>query len=350
MSETASYRWVFLAAAAVALGVAVAGLVDLRNAPYAGYAAAREFNIVRVRPGSPAAAAGLRVGDRVKAVGGIQITDTKALWRRPRAEIGETRTYCVERDGEIREIDVTFGPVPRRRYLEAGLSVLVGLCFLVFPLWAYQRAPSTATAFLALFGVCFCLAFFPAPYSRNFFVRTLGEAVATIIVVAGFAFLIHYLMLFPKRRRLLDKSWAAWLIYLPAALVGLFILGLILIQPDFTAGLRLTVSWVVLAFTAGYFGAALVAVVQSYRHATPEERSAGGITMMLAATAVGLLPMIVSSVVRTLAPRTMLPGEEFYALTLGLIPITFALAALRRRPAPLAASPAGAPDHTIDLA
>ena len=334
MSETASYRWAFLAAAAVAVGVGAAGLLDLRNMPYAGYSAARQFDVVRVYPGSPAEAAGLQVGDRVKAVGGIRSTDTKALWRRPRAEIGETRTYCVERAGELEEIDVTFGAVPRRYYLRAGLSTVVGLCFLGFTLWAYQRVPSRATAFLALFGVCFGLAFFPAPYSRDFIVRAFSEAVATIIVVAGFAFLIHYLMLFPKRRALLDKSWALWMIYLPAALVGLVLLGLILVQPDFTATVRATVSWVILVFTVGYFGGALLSVVDSYRRATPEERSSGGVRMMLVATAIGLLPMIAGAVLRTLAPAVLLPGEDFYPLALGLVPIAFALAALRRRPGP----------------
>ena len=349
MSESQTYRWAFLAAAAVVVCVGVAGLIDLRNAPYAGYSAAREFNIVRVREGSPAATAGLRVGDKVKAVGGIQVTDTKALWRRPRAEIGETRTYCVEREGVIEEVDVTFGAVPRSRYLEAGLSVLVGLCFLGFPLWAHERAPSKSTIFLALFGICFCLAFFPVPYSRNFFLRTFSEAVATIIIVAGFAFLIHYLMLFPKRRRLLEHSWAAWIIYLPAALVGLFLLGLIFVQPDFTAGVRLTVSWIVLIFTAGYFGGALLSVVQSYRHATAEERSTGGVRMMLVATLIGLLPMIIGSAFRTLAPSVVLPGEHFYALALGLVPIAFALAAVRRRPVPAPLAAGAAPERTVDL-
>lgn len=349
MSETANYRWAFAAAAAVAVGMGVAGLADLRNAPFAGYAAAHQFNIVRVVPGSPAEAAGLRVGDKVEAVGGIQVSDTKALWRRPRAEIGETRTYCVERDGAMVQLDVTFGAVPRSRYLKAALSFLVGLCFLGFTLWAYQRAPSQATVFLALFGVCFGLSFFPAPYSRDFFVRTLGEAVATIIVAAGFAFLIHYLMLFPKRRRLLDRRWALWPIYLPAALVGLFLLGLIFIQPDFTAAVRQTVSWVVLIFTAGYFGGALLSLVESYRHATPEERSAGGVRMMLVGTLLAVVPMIASTAVHTLAPGEVLPGEHFYPLALVLIPVTFSLAAVRRRSAPVADA-VRRPDRTIDLA
>lgn len=329
MAEISTYRGAFAAAAAVVIGIGILGFIDLRKAPYAGYAGAQDFDVVRVRPGSPAAEAGLRIGDKIKALDGIQVTDTKALWRRPRAEVGETRTYCVEREGEIVEVDLTFGSVPRRRYIETGLGFLVGLCFVGFTLWAYRSAPGTATIFLALFGLCFGLDFFPAPYVRSFLLRTLGEALGLVVVIAGFAFLIHYLMLFPKRRALLDRNWALWLIYLPAALVALFVLGLIVIQPDFTAAVRLTVSWIFLIFTAGYFGAALVSVVQSYRHADEGELASSGVRMMAIGTFIGVLPLLVGSVVRTIAPSVVLPGEHFLPLLFGLIPITFSLAAVR---------------------
>ena len=59
--------------------------------------------------------------------------------------------------------------------------------------------------------------------------------------------------------------------------------------------------------------------------------------------------MIAGAVLRTLAPAVLLPGEDFYPLALGLVPIAFALAALRRRPDPAAPLAAAAPVQTIDL-
>lgn len=52
---------------------------------------------------------------------------------------------------------------------------------------------------------------------------------------------------------------------------------------------------------------------------------------MLFGTLAGLLPVTFSSLVGTIAPQVQanLPGIQFFFLTLGLIPICFAVAAVR---------------------
>ena len=104
-------------------------------------------------------------------------------------------------------------------------------------------------------------------------------------------------------------------------------------QPDFTAGLRLLTGILVGVFIVGYFGWSLVTVVQSYVRATAEERSRDGVRLMLFGTLVALLPITIANLVTTLAPSVTLPGFQYYGLFLGLIPITFALAAVRKHTA-----------------
>lgn len=316
-------------AALVCLGIGVLGLRDVGKRPYAGFEAARDFNVVRVRAGSPADEAGLEVGDVIKVIGGIPVQDSKARWRQPRPEIGETRTYCVKRAGEIQEVDITFTAQPSTDYLRTGLGIVVGLCFLGFTLWAYLTAPSASTVLLALFGLCFGLEFFPSPYSHNFTLRSLAEALGVVVIVAGFAFLIHYLMLFPRRRGLLDRPWGLYLIYLPAALMALFMLSVILVQPDFTSRFRLLMSVVSLIFIVGYFGGALVTIFFAYLRSNDEERAASGLGLMLVGTVIGLVPILSAAVLGVVNPAATLPGDNFYHVALVLIPVSFALAAVR---------------------
>jgi regulator of sigma E protease len=66
--------------------------------------------IARVQPGSPAAAAQLRVGDRVVAVGGVEVTP-KTMSPAIRATAGKPFTLVVKRDGRR----VTIGPLRAER-------------------------------------------------------------------------------------------------------------------------------------------------------------------------------------------------------------------------------------------
>ena len=71
--------------------------------------------IIDVRPASPAAGAGLLVGDIIVSLGGAPITepgDLRAVLR-PQ-QVGETLTASVLRGGEPREVPVTVGERPRR--------------------------------------------------------------------------------------------------------------------------------------------------------------------------------------------------------------------------------------------
>ena len=71
--------------------------------------------VVAVQPGSPAASAGLLMGDIVVSLGGTSITDPGDLASVLRPDqVGEDMTVSVLRGGEPRDIRITVGERPRR--------------------------------------------------------------------------------------------------------------------------------------------------------------------------------------------------------------------------------------------
>jgi S1-C subfamily serine protease len=71
--------------------------------------------VVEVQPGSPAATAGLAIGDVIVALGGMPVTAPEDLFAVLRPErVGQTVTASLLRAGESREISVTVGERPSR--------------------------------------------------------------------------------------------------------------------------------------------------------------------------------------------------------------------------------------------
>jgi S1-C subfamily serine protease len=71
--------------------------------------------VVAVQPSSPAASAGLLMGDIVVSLGGTNITDPSDLASVLRPDqVGQDMTVSVLRGGEPRDIRITVGERPRR--------------------------------------------------------------------------------------------------------------------------------------------------------------------------------------------------------------------------------------------
>jgi membrane-associated protease RseP (regulator of RpoE activity) len=113
--KSAKYKTAFIVAAALIALLGILGIFDLRHAPYEGFGADPNNTVTKVFPDSPAQQAGFQAGDRLISSGGIDMKDNLTLVRRPRAKIGETRTYVVERSGESVNLELTW----LRLWLEA---------------------------------------------------------------------------------------------------------------------------------------------------------------------------------------------------------------------------------------
>ncbi len=347
---TGKYTTPLLAVGAVFLLWGIVGQFDIGNIPYSGYLVGPDNTVIEVDQGSPAEAAGLQVGNRVVSINGVSVEDTPALTRMPRAQIGETRTLVVEETAETtlaagaedtvtREAGITFAAQPGKYVALAWAGFIIGLCFLGFGLLAYVKAPNRSALLLAITGLCLGGAFFGGPYIASYALRTIVNTFFLMLVLLGFATLLHCLMEFPKPKAILGKAHTTKVLYAPAVLMALFFLWLIIFEPQGTSSLNMVANVLIGIFVVGYFGLALVALIHSFVKATPDERSRYGLNLMLIGVLVGLLPVTISALVTTFAPSVILPGSDFFFLTMILIPITMALAVMRAE-VPPAAEPA----------
>ncbi len=331
-------RWIVPAALVFVWGLF--GLVDQRNAPYSGFDWSRAA-VLRVHAGGPAERAGLRVGDRILAIGGIPVDNLRALQQQPRAAIGETRTLLVERTDATtgakttETIPLTYTTEPAGAVAKSLVIAAVGLVFLLAGITAYVRAPSTTTFLFAVVGLCFGASLLPGPYIQVAAQRTFLSLASSLALLAGFAALLHLVLVFPDRKGVIGRRWTRELLYLPVAIV--LLAGIPVVLAGF--------SGVALAILGGsvvlvYGGLSVLALVHSYLRSNPVGRRDDGLHVMLAGLVVGLLPICAAVVVGMLGVRVdLLPGADYLALTLVAIPIAIAVALVRgaRRVRPSAA-------------
>jgi hypothetical protein len=351
--KAATYKVPMLVGAALFVLWGVFGVLDAGNVPYSGYLTDGNNTVTQVEEGSPAQAAGLQVGDYITEISGIPVEDTRAIGQLGRPRLGETRTLVVEKRapttlaaGEeaapTREVAITYAAPLARDVALTWAAFLIGLCFIGFGLFAYLKAPSRSATLLALMGLFLGVGFFVGPYFESYAVRSTFVALGLVVAIFGFAFLLHYLMEFPKLKAIMERRHTTKLLYLPALLVALFALYLIGFAPRGTSGFNRFVVAIFGIFIVLYFGLALWALIHSFVKATPDERSRFGLNLMLGGALIGLLPLTIAALVGIFAPTVVLPGARFFFLTMVLIPITMAIAVVRKEGAAPTA-PAGTP-------
>lgn len=328
-AQGAKYRNLFLIVSVILLVLGALSAMDVKNQTYTGFQTDGNNKVTMVEEGGPAAAAGLQAGDVLTSVNGIAVTDTKGFFNLHRATVGATRPYVVQRGGQAVTFEITQAALSTRYVYVARAVTLLGLCYLGFTLWAYFSAPGAATVVLAWFGLSFGQSFLGTPYFESPVVRNAISTISTSIVLLGIAALVHFLLAFPTRRPLLERPSGTKLLYGPAIVVSLVNIGFSILQPDSTSGLNIFFRTLFTLLIAGYFLAAIVVLFRRYGAATPADRAAHGLGLMLAGAMIGLGPLLVLQIVTLLSPSTFLPQSQFYFLTLGLIPIAFSIAAVR---------------------
>ena len=338
-----TYSTAFLIIGALFVIWGILGVLDQPNVPYSGYSATNN-TVTRIYPGSPAEQAGLRVGDHITSIGGISVQDSRARRQRERAVIGSTRTFIVEprlgaagAPSASRSVDITYTALPGRDSALRYASFIIGLCFVVWPLGAYLKVVGKSATLLALVGLCLSIGSFSGPYFSSYFLRLLANSVSIIIILLGFACLLHLMLEFPKRSAFLAKAHALKIVYGPAALIALFVLYFIIFSPLPTSTPNPLAIALIVIFLVAYFGLPAIAMVRSFVKATPEERSDHGLNFLLAAILIVLIPLTFAILIGIFAPRMVLPGSDFYSLTVVLVPIALAMAVRKKTTPPTAA-------------
>ena len=197
----ARYKTTMLVAAALFAVWGILSIFDVNHLPYSGYQTDGNNTVTQVFDGGPAQQAGMQTGDYIRSVGGIAVEDAAAAARRARPNIGETRTIVVEREGRTASLDVTYVRLPGTNKALTYAGILIGFCFLVFGLIPYLKAPSARTTLLAIFGLTLGFSFFGGPYLSAYALRTIRIILTNLLVVGGFAALLHFTLMFPKRAK-----------------------------------------------------------------------------------------------------------------------------------------------------
>jgi uncharacterized membrane protein SirB2 len=241
--------------------------------------------------------------------------------------VEQTQSLVVDRGGRFVEVQLTFTGLPPIGVVAYLASGLTGLSFLAFGLWAYLRAPNRTSRLLALAGIGIGAVFTEQPYVAAPFPQALQESGLIVAAVFGFAALLHFMLVFPKERRVLGWTAAMPAIYAPAACVSGLKLVATIVQRGEPGGADVLMTTLCLVLLLVYFGLTVVALVQGYVRATAAERAASGLNLLVVSVVLGLAPMIPTAV-DLVAPGVAFPGGDYYDLTWVLIPFALARATI----------------------
>ncbi|MBI3208833.1 MAG: hypothetical protein HYZ37_08020 [Candidatus Solibacter usitatus] len=312
-----------IVAAAIVVVLGVLTAMDVGNRVRRGYQFGSQMKVTTVEVGSPAAAAGLQVGDVLKSVNGV--AGWKGVRDMPRPAAGVTWTYVVERGGQTVNLRFPHTPLAPNEVSWAIARELLGLCVLGFALWAYFSAPGTPTIVLAVSVLGLSVT---VPNFESAPVRTVGGIIALVSLVLGTAAAVHFLLVFPSRWLFLNRPWGTKILYAPGVIVALITIVAMIYPAERTDYLFGTV---LSSFLLVYPLAAMVLLVGRYVAATAADRRLHGLRLLLVAVAVGVGPYVLYPIVNLLLPEyaKLLPRGFGLGLGISISPIFFAIAAVR---------------------
>ncbi|HXG32845.1 MAG TPA: ATP-binding protein [Bryobacteraceae bacterium] len=285
-----------------------------------------------LRPGGPAAKAGLRSGDALARINGVRVRQTTDVTRvLVRLGAWTKAKYAIHRQGVEIEIPVVIAetaPQPAL-YYQYGL----GVAYLAIGLFVYFRRAGAqkATHFYLLCLASFVLSAFHYTGKLNNFDKVMywGNVAAGLLVPTLF---LHFCLSFPEPRSWLRGWRAAWL-YVPALmLLGLFF--------GFASGvLRADVPGVELRWLldrlwlavllAGYIAGALALWRAQRRVSDPVVRQQ--LKWLRNGALLGVAPFGALYAVPYVLGALPGPYLSLSVFSLGLIPLTWAYAVLRYR-------------------
>jgi two-component system, NtrC family, sensor kinase len=283
---------------------------------------------------SPAANAGIRVGDRLLSIDGVDVRAaldvTKRLWR---VGAWSQMHYRIERGGSRFEAQVVSEPAARPASVENYLRI-VGLLYLFIGLFIFARRwnATRAVHFYVFCLVSFVLYTFQYTGKLSVFDWEIywSGIVARLLQPA---LLLHFALVFPERRS--GSRWRGAKLAAIYGVPGILLLVRILVavqelgfMPTLQA--RILLDQLDLAGLGIYFLLAAVVFVNSYRRA-----SSGILRQQLKWVTGGALAGIVPFLLLYILPYFLgvvpRPWMNFSALSLVLIPLCFGYAIIRYR-------------------
>lgn len=340
MEQTINYarfKRLFSALAVIVFIWGVIGSLDITNIPSNGLFLSPDNVAIRILEGSPVAQAGLKVGDTVTQIDAIRIEDLSTFANRPRPAINSAGSVTVKRGDSEETLTYTYGQIPMIDMIASfGAVTLTALAFLILGLMVYLKNPTRLSTGFCLLSLLFAAVLFNNPYLSSGLLRRMVGALSLFLTAILFAALLDYCLHFPRTKNIISAHpWLRQAIYLGLGAFGIMVATIQITTPPMTAKRSMILS---LAFSLFYGGAMLlsvISIIHSYLKASSEERSATGLNLILLGVVIGLGPLLVTIVLRTINPHMgELPGERFYFISLLAIPLGLAMALMRLEPAP----------------
>jgi hypothetical protein len=335
--DYARYKMLFSLLAVVVFIWGVIGTLDIKNIPYTGYVLSPDRVVTIVREGSPAASAGVKVGDTVTNIDGIAVADFGSLAAQPRPAINSNGSVTVKRGGTEATLTFKHGSQPMVDLIaNFGAVTLTGLAFLVLGLMVYRKNPTRLSTMFCSMSLLFAVVLFNNPYFVSGVQRRLIGGALNVLLAILFAVVLDYCLNFPQAKKIIAAhSWLRQAIYVIVGAFGVMIATIIITTPTMTPVRSMLVSVAFSLIFGGYMLLSVLAVVHSYFKASAQERSATGLNLMLLGMLIGFGPLLLSILVHTISPHMgELPGERFYGITLLAIPIGLAMALMKVKSAP----------------
>ena len=191
--------------------------------PYSGIIVSEDYHVISVDDNSPAARAGIHVGDKIITVNGVDAFSLHSLYSGLRA--GDKVDYVVLRDSIPVSYTVALETTPGYRLLSELEAIFVGIIFWLVSLivWSIAASPAVSTIFF-LMGqtTAFLLATGAvSSFTNNTFENYLFSF-AMLLLAPLF---LHFYLIFPREKRGERSKFLRYAIYgIAATLLLIFIL------------------------------------------------------------------------------------------------------------------------------
>ncbi|HJX91436.1 MAG TPA: PDZ domain-containing protein [Pyrinomonadaceae bacterium] len=337
-TDYARYKMLFYLLAAVAFIWGVLGTLDIRNIPFTGYVLSPDRVVTLVRENSPAAAAGIKVGDTVTKIDGIAVADLGSLIAQPRPAINSSGSVSVKRGAATEEtLTLKYGSQPMVDLIaNFGAATLTGLAFLILGLLVYVKNPTRLSTMFCSLSLMFAVVLFNTPDLASSVLRRLAAGATFFLIAMLFAAVLDYCLSYPKTKKIIaGRTWLRQAIYVVAGAFGVMVATIFITTPLMTPVRSTLLSLGFGTIFGGYILLSVIAVIHSYIKASSQQRSTTGLNLMLLGMLIGFGPILLSILVHTISPHMgELPGERFYGITLLAIPIGLAMALVKLMSAP----------------
>ena len=213
----------------------VFGLMDIKNQTFDGFDT-NQFEVIRIEKEGPAYQAGMKIGDILVSSDGISIKDYKELDKRPRAKIGQTRTYVIDRAGEEQTLELTYAELPQKNKTNRYIQFVIGLLFILLPSVVTSKSNSDLKLSLGLSMTTFGFLFLDGPYFENGPFKDFVDIIGIAIITFALTYLADYLLKYAPQSSVTQKK-VYRLMFSPMAFIVAVVLIITILKPDYSSAL-----------------------------------------------------------------------------------------------------------------